>query len=978
MITPRATRLVRVPDLATFRRALVDLCVPGTIVDIRRRAVIVPSRAAGEQLRRSLEDQVLGAVPNAAGVPHLVTRDDWIALLQEGLDGAAPQALRVEREVLLQSAARSAIDAGARPPFTLRPGLVAEMLDFYDGVRRHMRTVDDVERVAVEELERAVDSDRGAVRMLEQTRFLVAAFRGYEARLAGAALSDEHGLRLALLAAPSAPFAHVVLAVGDRAGDPAGLWPADFDLLTRVAGLARLDVVATEAVLAAGFLERVRTWLPGLEEVIAPSGAAGMAPRLIAPAGDAAPAYWRYRDREEELAAVARRIKAAHRLNPAVPLWRTAVVFKRPLPYVYLARQVLPSAGVPFQAFDTLPLAAEPFAAALDLVFQAVESGFSRSALVGLLRSPLFSVEIGGRAPAAAAVAQLDRKLSEARYLADPRELSRLAVEWPEPDPAGRAVRAAALAAAQLDPLTRDEPPTVHLDTVLAFLREHERLPEASHPAHGRHLRVRAAILTALSRLRDAHRRFDDAPRPFADTVAVMRRWIEQQTFAPRHGSSGVQLMDDDTARFGQFDAIHVVGVTEREWPESPSRSIFYPVSMLTNLGWPADADARAAERAAFEDLLHSAAAGVSVSTFTLEDDAIVEPSPFLEDLTGSGLAIAREPAVATPRIFDSEAMLQDPLRGDVLGTAAAGWLALRASRTPSADARFHGQGSPGLSPTYRVSALDLYLACPFVYFATRVLGLAEEPDDEEALGPKAQGRLVHDVLQEFYEVWQDRGAGAITPDTLDDARALFATLVEKRLAVLPDSDAALQRTRLLGSPVAAGFGDIVFTAEVEHDRGVPVVERLLEFSLDGETLLRTGSEVRPLRLAAKADRIDLFADGTFRVIDYKLSRAPNLKHVVQLPAYAAAARQRLDGHLGRSWRASDAAYLAFGKGRHYEPLAGDEGKLDAALADGEARLAGAVEQIERGTFPPAPADPYRCTYCPFSGVCRRDYVGDE
>ena len=51
------------------------------------------------------------------------------------------------------------------------------------------------------------------------------------------------------------------------------------------------------------------------------------------------------------------------------PLNRTAVVFQRPLPYLYLARQVFPDAEIPYQAFDALPLAAEPFAAALDLVF---------------------------------------------------------------------------------------------------------------------------------------------------------------------------------------------------------------------------------------------------------------------------------------------------------------------------------------------------------------------------------------------------------------------------------------------------------------------------------------------------------------------------------------------------------------------------------------------------------------------------------
>jgi hypothetical protein len=98
----------------------------------------------------------------------------------------------------------------------------------------------------------------------------------------------------------------------------------------------------------------------------------------------------------------------------------------------------------------------------------------------------------------------------------------------------------------------------------------------------------------------------------------------------------------------------------------------------------------------------------------------------------------------------------------------------------------------------------------------------------------------------------------------------------------------------------------------------------------------------------------------------------------VQLPAYAAAARQRLEGRHGRSWRAADAAYIALGRGGGYEPLAADAERVAEALAAGEARLADAVERIERGSFPPAPAEPHRCTYCPFSGVCRKEYVGDE
>jgi len=258
------------------------------------------------------------------------------------------------------------------------------------------------------------------------------------------------------------------------------------------------------------------------------------------------------------------------------------------------------------------------------------------------------------------------------------------------------------------------------------------------------------------------------------------------------------------------------------------------------------------------------------------------------------------------------------------------------------------------------------------------VLRLAEEPEDEEALGPRAQGTLLHEVLQAFFESWQARGGGAITTANLNDARTLFAGIAEARLAALPETDAMLQRARLLGSPVAEGAGDIVLSAEAERHRGVPVIERLLEHSLDGETRLVSGDTTRTVWLAAKADRIDLLEDGTFRVFDYKLSRAPNRKHVAQLPAYAAAARQRLEGRRGRSWRASDAAYISFGRGDHYEPLANDEEGLIQALAEGEARLVRAIDGIETGRFPPAPAEEFRCTYCAFSSVCRKDYVREE
>ncbi|MBE3098987.1 MAG: PD-(D/E)XK nuclease family protein, partial [Planctomycetes bacterium] len=34
-----------------------------------------------------------------------------------------------------------------------------------------------------------------------------------------------------------------------------------------------------------------------------------------------------------------------------------------------------------------------------------------------------------------------------------------------------------------------------------------------------------------------------------------------------------------------------------------------------------------------------------------------------------------------------------------------------------------------------------------------------------------------------------------------------------------------------------------------------------------------------------------------------------------------------------------------------------------------------AVDGIERGEFPPRPADAHICTYCRFAPVCRKEYV---
>jgi CRISPR/Cas system-associated exonuclease Cas4 (RecB family) len=242
-------------------------------------------------------------------------------------------------------------------------------------------------------------------------------------------------------------------------------------------------------------------------------------------------------------------------------------------------------------------------------------------------------------------------------------------------------------------------------------------------------------------------------------------------------------------------------------------------------------------------------------------------------------------------------------------------------------------------------------------------------------MDPRRQGQFVHEVFEEFFRRWTDAGHKGITAADLQAARSLFTTVVDGALKRLPEGEAGLERTRLLGSSAAAGLGEAVFRMEAE--RPVPVVERLLEHPLRDSFTFATDAGPRVFELRGKADRLDLLADGTFRLIDYKLGWPPNRARALQLPIYSLSAQQQLAGRLGRDWALGEAVYLAFKGPRRVVPLFGNPADRDKVLADAQQRLADTVDAIARGEFPPTPDDVWRCESCSFASVCRKDYVGD-
>jgi RecB family exonuclease len=986
VITPRITRLLRVPDLHGMHAYIVR-CL--AMADVRACAILVPTRGAAEALRQTLETRCLTPGSPALLLPDIVTRAELYERLHARLPQAPPRLTDFEREVIFRRAAIDAAEQGTPAPFRLRPGLVVEILAFYDELRRRDKTVAAFERLLVGSLESSADTDRGAERLLRLTRFLAAAFTIFEQRIAATHRVDEHGLR-ALLMEPSereraGAYRHVVVTVPDQAADPRGLWLADYDLLARMPGLERLDIVATENVLAAGYHQRVHDVLPGIEEER--FGTPAPLPVLVAPepaAGSEAARWVVCRDREEELADVARILKRGGASQPD----RTAVVFQRPLPYLYLARQVFPDAEIPYQALDALPLAAEPFAAALDLIFSFAIAEGTRASLVELLGSPHWAFHVDGRQIDREEVAAADGRLRDVKYVGGWERLASLALESPGAAPANasrprlsrtarasNALRAAAEAARELRPMFDPASASAQVSALLAFIAAHERLPTPDQAWYGPHLRARAAVLAALESLREAHQLHDDAPLPLAELLNTVRRWIEAQTFSPRTGASGLRLLDAPAAAYADLDDVRLAGLVDSDWPDRSRRSIFYPPSLLAQLGWPTDTDRLSAARARFQDLLRLAHVRVSISSFTLEDDAIVPASAFLEEIETAGLPIEYLAPPDGARIFLHEAVAEEPIAAAALSGVPLEWLAVRASRSPGSGRMYHGAAGAREAGVYAVSSIERYLECPFKYFAAYVLRLPEERGDESGMTPQERGQFLHQVFEAFFAEWQSSGRRTITTGNVVDALALFERIAETQLATLPESDRALERTHLLGSAAAPGLAERAFAFEIEQ--GGDVVERLLEHELEGAFVFSSEAGPRTVRLRAKADRIDLMDDGSLRVVDYKLGKAPKPARALQLPVYSTCAEQSLEGRHGRSWVLGRAGYVAFREKNAFMALGGSSSLAEAVKA-GQERLLGAIDAIERGEFPPKPDEPFLCTRCGYASVCRKDYVGDE
>tara|TARA_B100001123_G_scaffold450778_1_gene623644 strand:+ start:22469 stop:25453 length:2985 start_codon:yes stop_codon:yes gene_type:complete len=976
-ITPRLTRLFRVSNLQSFQNTIADLLVSLSPSTTNDTVVLVPTSAAGVQLSRTIQVTKFKRETKKQDLklPEFLSRSDWYLAMLNRLVPTEKLLSDIERNVCMWAAIRTAGESEILPPFKVRPGLLPAVVAFYDQLMRLGRSIDSFHRLMVTELEPNAGFDRGASSLLRQTHFLSSAFRNFKDQISKIKKLDEHELRAKLLKGQMVPpFERVIVTISDHVAEPDGLWPTDFDLLTRLPGIKNIDVIATDEVLDAGFYERLYDLLPGIESRNLVDNRHAV-PVLISPESTDQN-YFVCRDREEELLLVARAVKSG---SSRLKFAQKSVLFQVPLPYLYLARQVFDQAEIPFEMKDSLPLAAESYAANLDLIFDFILSNYSRPALIGLLRSPYFNFSLDSHIIDKNIVEKFDRALYKERYSGGHAALSQMVVKWnlKVAHPSSSSYRDPELIsvleivealAADFERLRVQEHPSKIIKGITDFLSKYEAGKVEDVLADEREQRAKIRIREILEALYCAHKTLDDTPVDCKTLFMSVRRWIETEMFLSRDVIEGIQLLDARAARYGRFNEMFLVGLVSDEWPERIARSVFYPNALLVSLGWPRAAERVRAARARFMDLLRLPTERVLVTTFSLEDDSITAPSIFLEQLENSDLEIVRED-IDRDKPVTFEEILVNPKNDldDFIGERGS-WLDLR-RRLPDRNDSYRGVVGSSKAQSHSVSDFQTYIDCPFKYFSRRELALKEETSEELGVTARFQGDLLHSVLEKFFCKWQAKGNQVLTQANRTEAVSVFSTIVEESIKQLSIGERAVMRTWFLGSAGASGIIDRLYLSE--SDTAFKIIQRSCEHIVSGDFVLQGKAQTKEARLRGKIDRLDFLSDGSLRIIDYKLNRAPDRKHNVQLPLYSKCIEQQFKRDEGKECRVKEAAYIEFGTLNSYRPLKSQD------LVAGEVRAIEILDDITQGVFPIQPINRRRCNTCSYSTVCRKEFRGD-
>ena len=496
------------------------------------------------------------------------------------------------------------------------------------------------------------------------------------------------------------------------------------------------------------------------------------------------------------------------------------------------------------------PLADTPPAALLRALVTAVDEGFAPVALLALLKHPLCTLG-GDRAALLDATRRLDRKCLRGLKPTPGMPAIRAHIEKARfGDPADR--RAVETLIDRLDAATsglaalmsESAAPVALLDATIAA---GETIATADTLWSGE---AGEALADALARLRAAWAAPDEIAG--GEWPALLSAMLEPEIIRPRFGRHPrLAIWGPLEARLQRADLLVLGGLNEGTWPPSVETGPWINRPMRGALGLPQPE--RRIGLSAHDFAAALGAERVLLTRAEREGGAPTVPSRWLARLDA---LFGYEPgSAAAPPEYIQRGRRSYLAWADALDRPDAYRPWPRPEPRPPLEAR----------PTrLSVSSIEQWRRDPYGLYARRILGLEALDPLEAELGAADRGSALHDTLDEFLKAYP---SGLLPADAIGQFEALGEKHLEPLLAAPAERAFWWPRFQRL----ARWF---VGTENARRAAGT----RLLASETDGA--LTVGPPGRPLRIEARADRIDEIEPGGWEIIDYKTGRFPSPKEL--------------------------------------------------------------------------------------------------
>ncbi len=446
---------------------------------------------------------------------------------------------------------------------------------------------------------------------------------------------------------------------------------------------------------------------------------------------------------------------------------------------------------------------------------------------------------------------------------------------------------------------------------------------------------------------------FDGSVLAFAEFLDLLELHARETIFALESADAPVQILGPLESAGQEFDAIWFLSADDAHWPPPGGPHPLLPLAVQRQFGMPhaTSVDPWNLALLVTTRLLRSAPEAI-FSYAQHDDDAEFRPSPLLSAL------------------FLRDAQLQSAVESFPVSE-------------PLCDARLEIIPDAAVSlpwPTGRsaggADVLKRQAACPFQSFAANRLRAEPLDTRDWGLEPSDKGKLLHEVLQQFFTHIRSHGE-LVTAKATHQLDALLDRCIDSVLVPYSSSD-PWQRAYIAAEKRRLRF---------RIDEWLACEVRRLPFTVEATERKLSGVRVGDLLLNLRADRIDLLSDGSRLLIDYKTGRispaawSGDRPDEPQLPLYAVCGNvENLSGILLAKIRAGETGFDGRVRDARAQ-LSGDLSQKKKLVSDPftdsmrdqwtRALLALAQEFLD-GESSVSPRELEVCRNCPLPALCRK------